>query len=356
MRLIKRIAIVVIIVLMGTQVFPALLTTLPDILKPVSITVHGDEIYIMEGAVIHVYSLKSKKMLRTFGQKGEGPGELMDTPFFLNKINFHNNSVVVETVLKLVYFDKNGKLQKEFKKKNPAAYLTTPFGKNFVVTKVVQGADNKTIYNAICIFDSELNEVKELFRQEHTQQGAPPDLKINLLMEFPVFRVVGDKVFVEEGVNGFIIHAYDTKGNELKRIERKDFKNVPIPQSYKDKLIEKFKVDPIIKAQGGFERVKNIVKFIFPKTFPLIQNIEASKDKLYVQTYNVKDGKNEYIIMDHDGKNLKRVWLPYFDNVSLMQKVLGAKLNTIHDDKLYYLVENEDDEEWELHVEEIKLK
>jgi hypothetical protein len=356
MRLMKRFAIVVIFILMGTSVFPALVATLPEIMKPISISVHGDEMFIMEGAVIHVYSLKSKKMLRKFGKKGEGPGELMDTPFFLNKINFHNNSIVVETVLKLVYFDKTGKLQKEFKKKNVGAYLTTPFGNNFVVTKVAPGADNKTIYNAVCILDSEMNEVKELFRQEHTQQGTPPNLKINLLMEFPVFRIAGDKVFIEEGVNGFIIQVYDGKGNKLNRIERKDLKKVSIPQSYKDKLIEKFKVDPIIKSQGGFEAIKNIVKFVFPETFPLIQNIEVSNDKLYVQTYNVKDGKNEYLIMDHNGKNMKRVWLPYFDNVSIMGKVLGAKLNTIYEDKLYYLMENEDDEEWELYVEAIDVK
>jgi hypothetical protein len=37
-----------------------------------------------------------------------------------------------------------------------------------------------------------------------------------------------------------------------------------------------------------------------------------------------------------------------------MSKILGAKLHTIYDDKLYYLMENEDEEEWELYVEEIK--
>lgn len=32
----------------------------------------------------------------------------------------------------------------------------------------------------------------------------------------------------------------------------------------------------------------------------------------------------------------------------------GSKLHTIHDDKLYYLKENEEEEEWALHIEAIK--
>lgn len=57
--------------------------------------------------------------------------------------------------------------------------------------------------------------------------------------------------------------------------------------------------------------------------------------------------------MDMKGNIQKEVFIPGFNKPSLMSKLLGVKLSTIERDKIYYLVENEE-EEWELHVEEIK--
>jgi hypothetical protein len=82
--------------------------------------------------------------------------------------------------------------------------------------------------------------------------------------------------------------------------------------------------------------------------------VRSSPIRNYVQTYKAKENKEEYVIMDLKGNIIKRVYIQKFDNVTLTGKMLGTKLHTIYNDKLYYLVENEDEEEWELHVEEIK--
>ena len=39
---------------------------------------------------------------------------------------------------------------------------------------------------------------------------------------------------------------------------------------------------------------------------------------------------------------------------TVMALLLGIKLETIHNDKIYYIQENEDEEEWELFAQEIK--
>jgi hypothetical protein len=68
----------------------------------------------------------------------------------------------------------------------------------------------------------------------------------------------------------------------------------------------------------------------------------------------LKENKSEYVVMDLKGNIIKRVYLPRVENVPYMSKIIGSKLHTIYNDKLYYLQENEEEEKWELHVEEIK--
>jgi len=61
--------------------------TLEGVLVPEMIQVSGDELYVLEGATIYVYSLKDLKLLCKFGQKGEGPGELKIMEAFPNNFS-----------------------------------------------------------------------------------------------------------------------------------------------------------------------------------------------------------------------------------------------------------------------------
>jgi hypothetical protein len=331
--------------------FSANMGSLPGVMKPSSINVYGDELYILESGVILVYSLKDLKLIRKFGRKGDGPGELQVIPTYSNKLTAYPQYILVETFARLIYFSKDGTLQKEIKKKSPFYFKTIPIGNNFVINKFKQ--DQKVFYNCLSLFDAEMNEIKEIYSQEHFQQGAVPAIKLDMLLEIALFEVVDDKIFVEESPKGFIIQVYDSKGNKLYRIE-KEYEKVKVTDAYENEMMERFKEDPSIKAQGGYEQIKNIFKPRFPKIFPAIQGLYVSNKKIYVQTYKVKKNKEEYVIMDLKGNIIKRVYIHKFDNVTLMGKIQGTKLHTIHNDKLYYLLESEDEEEWELHIEEIK--
>lgn len=350
----RLVSILVLLVWVGVGVlFSANVGSLPEVMKPSSINVCGDELYIMENGVILVYSLKDLKLLRKFGRKGDGPGELQVVPNYSNKLTAYPQYILVETFAKLIYFSKDGTLQKEMRKKSPLYFKTLPVAKNFVINKLKIDQDQKIVYNCVSLFNAEMNEIKELCSQEHFQQGVPPAIKIDMLLEMPQFGIVDDKIFVEESPKGFYIQVYDSQGNKLYKIE-KEYEKIEVTDANENDVIEQFKKDPLIKLQGGWEQIRRIIKPMFPKIFPAIQGLEVSNKKIYVQTYKVKENKEEYVTMDIKGNIINRVYLHKFDNVTLVGKMLGTKLHTIYNDKLYYLLENEDEEEWELHVEEIK--
>jgi hypothetical protein len=350
----KSVSFIVLLTVIGCMAYPANLGSLDGVLKPVSITVEDGRVYLMEAHTVLIYSLKDLKLLHKFGKKGDGPGELQFAPNYCNKLTVYQDMLQVETFLRLVYFSKEGKFLKEIRKKSPFLAKTLPVGKNYVINKLAANPETNLMDTCISLFDDQMNEIKMLYRQPHLQQGDQTSLKFSMVMDVPHICVADGKIFVDESPDGFIIEVFDSQGKPLYKIQ-KEYEKVKVTGDYKDKAMEKFKADPFIKGSGGWENLKNIVKPEFPDTLPPIQGIFVSGDKLYVQTYVVTpDNKEEYLVMDLKGNNVKRFYIPHFDNVTILGKLMGSNLHTIADDKLYYLLENEEEEEWELHAEPIK--
>jgi len=335
--------------------FSELKGPLPEVMKPDNITVYENELYVVEGSEISIYSLKDLKLIHKFGKKGEGPGELISTPGFYNKVLVFPDYLLVEGINKLVFFSKQGKLIKE-KKKSVIILLAIPLGENYVVNRYKQG-DDKLVYSTIALCNPELEEIKELYRQKHIQQGVPPSIKLDMVMDFIYFSICDDKIFIDRSPDGFIVEVFDKQGKKLYQFQ-KEYEKTKVTDDQKKEIIDLFKENPDIKFQikqlGGWEELKKMISMDFPAFYPAIQEMLLAGKKIYIQTFKVKDNKSEYVVTDLKGNIIKRVYLPRFENTPLIAKILGAKLHTIYNDKLYYLMENADEEEWELYVEEIK--
>jgi hypothetical protein len=88
----------------------------------------------------------------------------------------------------------------------------------------------------------------------------------------------------------------------------------------------------------------------FPDYFPPIRMFHVTDNKIYVMTYKEKDGKNEFIILDMEGKLLNRMFIP----ISPFEETTVIIFYTIKNGKLYLLKDNEETEEWEVRIFEIK--
>jgi hypothetical protein len=93
--------------------------------------------------------------------------------------------------------------------------------------------------------------------------------------------------------------------------------------------------------------LKQMIKF--KEYFPAIQLIFVDNASIYILTYRKQPEKYEIFIYDTSGKYIKQVYLPiqYIDRI---QPYPFAIKNGI----LYQLIENEENEAWELHASEIK--
>jgi hypothetical protein len=119
-----------------------------------------------------------------------------------------------------------------------------------------------------------------------------------------------------------------------------------VTETYKQRTIDWFKNHPTFRAI--FPEIKN--RIIFKEYFPVIKNIAVDNDTLYVITNNRKHEQWECIVMDFEGKELKRVFVPLQDSEPYTYYPL---LCAIEKGKHYALIEDEDEETWELHLKVI---
>ncbi|UCH97151.1 MAG: hypothetical protein JSV88_09960 [Candidatus Aminicenantes bacterium] len=353
--MLKKMVIFSLIVFAGIFLFPANLGTVNGVLKPNMIEVAGHELYIVEGAVISVYSLNDLQLIRQFGRDGEGPGELKVVPYYNNRVSVFPDFILAESVDKLIYFSKEGAVIKQVKKPVESGFFT-PVGKNFVGKKVKRDPGQKTTFIVIVLYDLELHEIKELYRQKFAQQVSGRNVTIQLFVDLVNFQVWDNKIFIEKSPEGFLIDVFDHNGKALYQIKR-EYEKTKITGAHKEAAIKEIKEDPTIKRRikqfGSWENLLKMMKFTFPEFMPAIQYMEIADGRIYARTFQKKNNKEEYIVIDLEGKMLRRTYIPRVHPLSLKDQLIGVKMAVIRNDKLYYLKENEEQEVWQLHVYEI---
>ncbi len=347
-RVIFTLIAILFISTISTTAFAAKTGTLPEVMKPEMIRVSGNELFIVQGAEIYNYSLPDLKLIRSFGKKGEGPGELTVNPIWFNTVTVTPEHLFVDGLNKVIYFSRDGKLIKEIKKKG-IIEQTFPVGKNFLVLDQIH-IEDKIQYQVLNLCDASFQKIKELCRQVSPFQSV--EKTTVLLSDSLDFQVWEDKIYIERSPRGFVVEVYDSTGERLHTI-KKEMEKIPVAAEDKKEALDTFKADAFIK-EIGFENFKrNMSDMLFPDFFPAIQSIDVSNGVIYARTFKRKGNKEECIVMGLKGKVLRKKDLPRVENAPFLAYALGIRYYTIHNNTFYYLVENEDDETWELYTEEI---
>jgi len=328
----RNIYYVMIIIFMGGGLFlfPERLVTLPEIMKPGSISVDNNQLYIAERSAIYLYSTKDFKLVKQFGGRGEGPGEFRNFP----AVKVFPDYLLINTFGKMIYFSRNGELLKEKKTIVMFGAMFYPLGENFVGMEMNYHRESQKSTNAITLFDKDFKTIKVVAESEMSGRVDSRTIEMAMVRDYFGHDVYGEKVYVGETKKGFCFEVFNSKGNKLYQIE-KEYEKLEVTDDYKKKYIER------IKESSFYKRVKGRVKFTCRKYFPAFKNFSIDHGKIYVFTYQKKDEKQEVIIMDLKGSILKKTFLP--DEV----------FYSIDNDRFYYLKENEEEEEWELFVESI---
>ena len=310
---------------------------LPELTKPSGIQVDVDGIYVVNNRYnIIIYSLKDFKLKNQFGKKGEGPGEFKYTI----SLSIRPDFIFVDSQDRISWFSKEGKFLKQKNKPIKSSYI--PFQDKFIV-KATQFLSYQKIKTEVGIWDSGLKKIKKLheFTVNMPLIGGPAPIKEWKLI-LPYHHICYDistgKIFVFDTQKGFYINVFDENGHNLYTIDKdKEIEKIKIPEEYKDKRRKEFKQDPFwLELQKP--------ELIFPGYFPSFRWAAVNQGKIYIQTYKKKDNKTQFLVLDLKGKILKEIYL------SVPVPDLDPRRQTVYNDKLYKLVENEETENWELHV------
>lgn len=340
----QMILIIVLLLLLllgvGSFLYPGKVAVLDGIVNPFTkMEVDDNQLYITDGAAIHIYSLKDYSLKKKFGRRGEGPQEFKVVP--TNNLgsvilDVYPDYLLVNSLGKISFFTKQGEFIKEIRSISPNGCFKV-IGNRFVGYSFPAG--NKTNYLTVNIFDSTLKVVRELYREP---QWINPGKDINVFGIRSAFFVVSDdKILVENRQSSIVV--FNGNGEKLYSID---------PQIKPLKVTKKTKkrVHDFFKSLPQFKQLYTIIKdrLKFPRYFPKIRSFFVADYKIYVLSWRRKEKKNECFIYDLEGNLINKTYFPLLqDNIFLPYPF------AIGNGKYYQLIENEDGETWELHISHI---
>lgn len=322
------------------SLFAALIFPMPEVIKPFRVNVDGRHIYIGDGPNIHVYSITDGRLLTRFGKAGEGPREFRLFPEFSPELDIQPEGILVSSLGKISFFTKAGEFQWE--KKSPG-YVLEHF--NRLLSEHIVGQrverDNNEFNLVLNLYDKDFSEKTEFHRHGYyLKRGKYNPIQRGIYISN--FFIFDSLIYVGGAIDSGTIHVYDRQGKKVREI-KPPLDPVPFTKKDRQGWIDSYISNDEYKQL--YERRKKW--FNYPDFFPLFQNFIVADNRIYIQTYkrNEQKGANELVILDLNGKLMKKTWVPlveFFD--------FTPNPYTIGGNRLYQVVENLETEAWELLV------
>lgn len=327
--------IIICLIFLLSAVHAKQIVKIPDVFNPTQLYVTNDRMYIVDGFTILIYLLKDFQLIKKIGKEGEGPREFKDAIYW---IYFRGSQMIANSQAKVSYFSLDGEFIKEKKAfSGSRAGDFCPIGNQFVAVQFL--TEKQTFFKTVNIYDSNLKKVKEIYR---VKEDFQPGKYMRAYSEPKTFTVYGDKIYVSFE-NDFKISVFNSRGEKVFTI-KKEYQRLDVTEEHRQAAHLYYKTDPYYKKY--YERIKRLLEF--PTHLPAIKTFTFSEDKLYVHTYNKKDKKTEFYVFTPMGEFLERLFLPIIGEEEFTYQVQTKY--EFKNGKLYQLVENEETEEWEVHI------
>jgi len=316
------------------------LASLPELVNPYRVLMDEDRLYTSEGATVFIYSRKDHRLLKQFGREGEGPGE-----FLLHResagdevtLAVTDDALVVSTMDKIVYFNKDGEFIRE-KRTAEAGRFLLPCGQYLVARTYENNPADEKLYHGIAIYNEDLTLRRTIHRDLHGWQGA--DAAFNpLTVEQADFLTADNRIFVLDGRREKIL-IFESGGDPVARVTPPGDR-VPFTEADRREIETGYQASPFWKVY--YEKRRKM--FRFPDHFPPIHGfaVDGKTGDLYTETHEVRDQGNRkerrWWRTDRDGNARGDLWIAD-----------GGRIIPF-DGRVFRLVENEETETWELHLE-----
>lgn len=323
-------------ILMSVFCFSEVMAAFPDLSRPYRIMLDEGKLYILEKQNVYIYSTEDYKLLKKFGKQGEGPMEFSGS---LN-ITAYKDYLVVNSQGKISYWTKMGKFIREVKSYASGVEL---LGTDMYVGNGFKRGNKKSPvnYHTIVLYDSNFKKIREIDQKKSNFQRGIVKF---FAQEYYFINSRTKKWIYVLGHDGMKINVYNDQGDQLLSIEE-PYKKIKVTDQDIQDVLKSFD-----NARGREFLAHNKNRMRYEEYKPAIRNFLEYDSLIYVETWNKKDGKTEFYIFGQDGKLKKRVFLPleYRDYRRTYPYFVDKG-------QLYQLVENEDEETWEIQVSDVGL-
>jgi len=245
--------------------------------RPVGLDVDQNQLYIIENAAVHIFSLKDFSRTAIFGKRGQGPGEFHTYPHVHITLDCSTERLIIGSVRKISYYSKQGDLLSEKTARNLALKLVvldaTTGRERFLgwSQRVIEGVT----HNTIVVFDQALTKVCELYRARDPFQGRGRGY--DMLPKTFSFLAHRDRILVP-GEDDASVAVLDRDLNPCLSI-RVDREPLRVSEEFKRRMIDDLRSHPETK-----DVYPMLLPLRFPTHFPVIQTYSADGGKLYVMT------------------------------------------------------------------------
>jgi hypothetical protein len=340
--------------LCAVPLFPQKVADLPGIDQPAAMTVADSILYICDRESIHLFQLKPFRFVEKFGRRGDGPGEFNSPPH----LAVHPSHLFINTMGKIMKFSKKGEFLEQSKIPFTYFYVYYPLmqtGQNYVGLPLKRVEDKVPFIHTVNIYGSQLELIKEIY------QGIPPQLlpparpgtKI-IKQDFEVIpdcqevAVQDNKIYVGDTRRGFYITVFSNTGEHLFDIEKK-YRKVKVSDKFKKEFWQE------LRASERWEQLKQRFNYLIKDYYPAFYSMKIQQKKIYVTTYAQKDALYELVVLDLQGKIVKRDFAFPLDPEFRVLTGTAPFSNqyAVSDDIIYYVVLNEDSMLFELHASSI---
>lgn len=181
-----------------------------------------------EGNLIFKFD-KDGKFIKSFGHQGQGPGEI-EAPFHIS-LDGQENILVSDSSRQLVViYDSDGSFVKN--QMMPAGGMMTASGPRDNL--LIMGTIGESFW--LKLVDSNFREIKTI---DEFIMELPRTTKFRAAPPIFAWSSSRDNIYVGKEDRGYEIRVFDTDGQLIRKI-RKDYKKVPVSESYKEKILKMF--------------------------------------------------------------------------------------------------------------------
>ena len=305
----KRYLLGVVVLTIPVSVAAQQTVALPDLQKPHQIVVEGNDLYVFDEAdyTLHVYTVSPLAPRLTIGRRGDGPHDFKHLPL----VSVQPESLVCTDFTKIIWFSRKGEVLRAMPFSQlkdfdlSSEMLLVPVGNRYLRIT----ADHAQLKRRVYLADSKFTTIKMLYEGPFVwMEGSRTDYRTDTVTS-------GGLVFVADTFRGFYISIFESNGTLLRTIDRSaDVEEVP-------------------------DRAR-------------LHQFCVSDGRIYATTHKKSGGRTEMIILDLEGRIVRRLYLP-LASIRPQRGCLRYDLFTVSRGKLYELVQSPGNKTWELVVTDL---